>query len=78
MKKLFKAITRTVVPMLAATPALAHNGEHELSHWFEHMLTSSDHLIALLGLTLAVGVVATGWHLSRNARLKKRRTEQGN
>lgn len=42
-----------------SSAALAHNGEHgHLLQWLGHMLTSSDHLFGLLGLTLLVGVVA--------------------
>lgn len=45
--------------VISATPALAHNGEHgHLIQWFGHMVTSSDHLLGLLGLTLFIGVIA--------------------
>ena len=56
----------SVLLFLLSSTVFAHNGEHgHLLQWLGHMLTSSDHLFGLLGLTVFVGVVAGLRHLRR-------------
>lgn len=58
---------------VSASSVFAHNGEHgQFLQWLGHMVTSSDHLFGLLGLTLLVGVVAG---LRRLRRRQNRVTE---
>ncbi len=53
------AIHKVFIPVVVggmAMPVRAHNGDHGgLFQWLAHMVTSSDHLLALLGLVLVVG-----------------------
>jgi len=61
--KIGTALTALLMTTMSGT-AMAHSGSHdsEFMLWFAHMLSSVDHITALLGLTM---LLASTWAVLR-------------